>query len=284
MIRVIAFGAHPDDCEFGCGGTAVKWSAAGHAVKFVSLTNGDIGHFAMAGGPLARRRAEESRAAARILGVETEVLPNHDGELEPTLANRKTVVRLIREWKADLVLSHRPNDYHPDHRYTGILVQDAAYMVTVPYFCPETPSLPRNPLFLYFPDLFTTPTPFTPHVAVSIDDVAEKKMAALEAMESQTIEGGCEGTPDLVPRNAAIREARRQAVREQFLGHFGSLTERFRPALAEWYGAAAAAKVRLAEAFQVCEYSQSWASISTAARRSDNAELRKLFPFHPSLT
>lgn len=278
MIRVIAFGAHPDDCEFGCGGTALKWSAAGHAVKFVSLTNGDIGHFAMAGGPLARRRAEETRAAARILGVETEVLPNHDGELEPTLENRRRVVRLIREWKPDIVISHRPNDYHPDHRYTGILVQDAAYMVTVPYFCPETPSLPRNPLFLYFPDLFTSPTPFTPHVAVAIDDVADRKWSALEAMESQTIEGGCEGTPDLVPKDAAAREARRKAVREQFLGHFGALTERFRPALVEWYGAAAA-KVRLAEYFQVCEYSQSWASISTASRRSDSAELRKLFPF-----
>jgi LmbE family N-acetylglucosaminyl deacetylase len=283
MIRIIAFGAHPDDCEFGCGGTAVKWAAAGHAVKFVAVTNGDIGHFAQAGGPLAQRRAAETRAAAKILGIaETEVLDNHDGELEPTLENRKTIVRLIRRWKADVVLSHRPNDYHPDHRYTGILVQDAAYMVTVPFFCPDTPALSKNPLFLYFPDLFTQPTPFTPHVTVAIDDVLEKKMAALEAMESQTIEAGCEGTPDLVPRDAASREARRRAFREQFLSHFRTLTDRFRASIAEWYAGGHPEQVKIAEAFQVCEYSQAWASISAAARATDNAELRRVFPFHPS--
>ena len=140
-LRIIVFGAHPDDCELKVGGTAARWAKQGHKVKFVSMTNGDIGHHEMAGGPLAQRRTAEVQKCAEILGIETEVLDIHDGELMPTLENRRTVTRLIREWEADLVLSHRPNDYHPDHRYTGILVQDAAFMVIVPYFCPDVPAL-----------------------------------------------------------------------------------------------------------------------------------------------
>ncbi|MCB1022522.1 MAG: PIG-L family deacetylase, partial [Acidobacteria bacterium] len=130
QLRIIAFGAHPDDCEIKASGVAAKWAAMGHKVKFVAVTNGDIGHFQSAGGPLANRRSAEVQACAEILGIEAEVLDNHDGELMPTLENRKKIARLIREWQADVVLSPRPNDYHPDHRYTAILVQDAAFMVT----------------------------------------------------------------------------------------------------------------------------------------------------------
>ena len=127
----------PIDAEYKAGGVAAKWAAAGHRVKFVSVTNGDIGHWQIAGGPLAVRRKAEVQRAAKLLGIETEVLDIHDGELLPSLENRRTITRLIRDWKADIVMSHRPNDYHPDHRYTGVLVQDAAFMVTVPFFCPE---------------------------------------------------------------------------------------------------------------------------------------------------
>jgi N-acetylglucosamine malate deacetylase 1 len=156
-LRIICFGAHPDDCEIKAGGTAALWAAAGHHVKFVSLTNGDIGHWREAGGPLAQRRNAEVQRAAEILGITTEVLDNHDGELLPTLENRRAVTRQIREWKADIVMGPRTNDYHPDHRYTGILVQDAAYMVAVPFFCPDTPPLKQNPVFLYYADHFQKP-------------------------------------------------------------------------------------------------------------------------------
>jgi LmbE family N-acetylglucosaminyl deacetylase len=139
-LRIICFGAHPDDCELQVGGTALLWGAKGHHVKFVSTTNGDIGHWRQAGGPLALRRKAEVEAADRLLGVTPHVMDVHDGELLPSLENRRTVTELIRRWKADIVISHRPNDYHPDHRYTGILVQDAAYMVTVPFFCPDVPT------------------------------------------------------------------------------------------------------------------------------------------------
>src|SRR5881397_1881307 len=179
-IRVIAFGAHPDDCDIRAAGTAAKFAQLGHAVKFVSVTNGDAGHQTEGGGALAKRRRLEAKESARRLGIEYEVLDNHDGELLPTLDVRQQVIRRIRQWNADIVLAPRPNDYHPDHRYTGVLVQDAAYMVVVPFFCPDTPYLKRNPVFLYYPDSFQKPNAFQPDVAVSIDSVIQKKLEALD--------------------------------------------------------------------------------------------------------
>ena len=198
-LRIIVFGAHPDDCEIQVGGTAALWVQQGHKVKFVSVTNGDIGHWGQAGGALAQRRKAEVVEAAAILGVETEVFDVHDGEVLPTLENRKLVTKAIREWKADLVLAPRPNDYHPDHRYTGILVQDAAYMVTVPFFCPDVPHLRSNPVFMYYQDRFQKPNPFKPDVAVPIDEVIEKKLDALAVLVSQFAEGGANGGPELYP-------------------------------------------------------------------------------------
>jgi LmbE family N-acetylglucosaminyl deacetylase len=172
-LRIICFGAHPDDAEYKNGGTAAKWAKLGHHVKLVSVTNGDIGHWNMAGGALAQRRTAEVKRAGKILGVTTEVLDIHDGELEPTLEYRRKITRLIRDWQADIVIAHRPWDYHPDHRYVGVLVQDAAFMVTVPYFCPDTPTLKRNPIFLYSSDRFQKPYPFQADIAVAVDDVCE---------------------------------------------------------------------------------------------------------------
>jgi LmbE family N-acetylglucosaminyl deacetylase len=270
-LRIIAFGAHPDDCELRAAGVAAKWSALGHHVKFVSVTNGDIGHWKSAGGPLARRRTEEVKACAKILGIQTEVLDIHDGELLPTLEHRKTITRLIREWKADIVLSHRPNDYHPDHRNTGLLVQDAAYMVTVPFFCPDIPYLEKNPVFLYFEDRFTKPNRFAADIIVAIDDVIDKKLDAVEALESQFYEGGCNGGPHLVPNpsNAAAVAARRKEVRQLFAQRFASTASRFNLQLTNWYGAEKAGKIRYAEAFEIGEY----------GRMPGKEEIRRLFPF-----
>jgi LmbE family N-acetylglucosaminyl deacetylase len=206
-LGIIVFGAHPDDCEIRAGGAAALWSKAGHAVKMVSMTNGDIGHWAMAGGPLALRRNAEVQAAAKILGVTTEVLDIHDGELMPTLENRKIMTRLIRQWNADIVIGHRPNDYHPDHRYTGVLMQDTAYMVAVPFLCPDTPPMKKNPVFLYSFDNFKIPNPFRPDVVVAIDAVIEQKIDALATMESQFIEGGATGNASRMPKNEEERKA-----------------------------------------------------------------------------
>jgi LmbE family N-acetylglucosaminyl deacetylase len=268
-MHIICFGAHPDDCEIQAGGVASMWAAKGHKVKLVSVTNGDIGHWRDAGGPLARRRKAEAEAADKILGVTCEVLDIHDGELLPTIENRRLITRLIREWQADIVLSPRPNDYHPDHRYTGVLVQDAAYMVTVPFFCPDVPFLTNNPVFLYYPDEFQKPNPFQPDVAVSIDSVMQKKLDALEALESQFYEGGANGSAALVPSEPAQQKERHRRVRGHFEQRYLDQAKRFRSKLAEFYGQEKANSIRYAEAFEVCEY----------GRRPNQAELKKLFPF-----
>lgn len=272
-LRIIAFGAHPDDCELKAAGCAALWAAQGHKVKFVSCTNGDIGHWGLAGGPLAQRRKAEVQHCARILGIESEVLDIHDGEFLPDLETRRKITRLIREWQADLVLSPRPNDYHPDHRNVGLVVQDAAFMVVVPYFCPDTPYLEKNPVFLYYEDRFTKPNPFKADVVVGIDEVIEKKLATVEALHSQFFEGGAIGNPRLVPdpSNAAAFAARKKQVREAFDQRFRATARRFALELAEWYGDMAS-QIQHAEAFEICEYG----TIPT------KEQLKQLFPFFPS--
>jgi len=268
-LNIICFGAHPDDCEIRAGGVAAMWVKQGHKVKFVSTTNGDIGHWKMAGGPLAQRRTREVEEAAKVLGIETQVLDNHDGELMPTLENRKTLVRLIRRWKADIVMAHRPNDYHPDHRYTGVLVQDAAFMVICPFFCPDVPHLTRNPVFLYFSDRFQKPNPFEPDVVVAIDEVIEQKTNALVKLESQFVEGCVTGHEGLIPKNEQQRRAAHQRVRSRFRQRFAATADKYRRELIELYGQEKGKNVRYAEAFEVCEY----------GRQPSADELKKLFPF-----
>jgi N-acetylglucosamine malate deacetylase 1 len=270
-LRIIVFGAHPDDPEYKAGGTAAKWARLGHHVKLVSVTNGDIGHWQSAGGPLALRRKAEAAAADKILGVTSEVLDIHDGELIPTLENRRTIVRLIREWRADIVIAHRPWDYHPDHRYTGVLVQDAAYMVTVPFFCPDTPPLKANPLFLYTSDRFQRPYPFRPDVVVSVDDVFDVKLDAIHELASQAYEGGADGSEE---RMAGVPPAddvagRRAWLRKRWAVRQSGEADRFREALIRRYGQERGQMVKFAEAFEICEY----------GRQPSPEELRQLFPF-----
>ena len=272
-LRIICFGAHPDDAEYKSGGTAALWAAAGHHVKLVSVTNGDIGHWQMAGGALAQRRTAESAEVAKTLGVKSQVLDIHDGELMPTLENRRTITRLIRQWKADIVISHRPWDYHPDHRYTGVLVQDAAYMVAVPYFCPDTPPLKKNPVFLYSSDRFQKPYRFQADIAVAVDDVFEQKVDALMALVSQTFEGGALGSAEQMAQAPpeSQPELRRQWLRERWDKRQSSEAEQYRGALVRWYGEERANDIQYAEAFEICEY----------GHQPTDAEIRKLFPFFP---
>lgn len=270
-LNIICFGAHPDDAEYKSGGVAAMWAKAGHRVKLVSVTNGDIGHWAMAGGPLAKRRTAESALVAKRLGVTSEVLDIHDGELEPTLENRKKITRLIRQWNADIVISHRPWDYHPDHRYVGVLVQDAAYMVQVPHFCPDTPPLKANPLFLYSSDRFQKPYPFKADIAVGIDSAFEQKIDALLALESQTFEGGALGSKeqmDAAPP-ASDPEGRRKWLRDRWMARSKSDADLFRSSLVKWYGEEKGNAIKFAEAFEICEY----------GRQPKPEELKKLFPF-----
>jgi LmbE family N-acetylglucosaminyl deacetylase len=268
-VRVIAFGAHPDDCDLGAGGLAAKYAALGQKVKFVSLTNGDAGHQTQGGEELANRRRAEAQEAGRRIGIDYEVLDNHDGKLFPTLGVREQVIREIRMWKADIVIAPRPNDYHPDHRYTGIVVQDASYMVTVPDIVPEVPALHKNPVFLYFSDHFQRPQPFHPDIVVSIDDVYQKKLDMLDAHVSQFYEWlpWHDDQLDKVPK---IPSARRQWIMTFEPSAVKSVSAEWRPSLEKWYGRAAS-KIRYAEAFEITEYGY----------QPSEQEIRKLFPFFP---
>jgi LmbE family N-acetylglucosaminyl deacetylase len=263
-IRVIAFGAHPDDCDIRAAGTAALFAKMGNAVKFVSVTNGDAGHQSMSGAVLAQRRLAEAKESARRLGIEYEVLNNHDGELLPTLEVRKEIIRQIRRWNADIVLAPRPNDYHPDHRYTGVLVQDAAYMVVVPAITPEVPALRKNPVFLYYEDNFQRPNPFRPDIAVAIDDVVDKKTDALDSHVSQFYEWlpWVDGKLSEVPKDPVERKAWLKRTRNR------PPNPAVREALVKWYGPEKGNAVKYYEAFEICEY----------GARPDEARIRELFP------
>lgn len=270
-MNIVCFGAHPDDCEVFAGGVSVKWARVGHRVLFVSMTNGDVGHHEMAGAPLARRRALEARRSAERAGVMELVLDNHDGELMPSLVLRKQVVKIVREMEADIVLTHRPNDYHPDHRYTSQVVQDAAFMVTVPNFCPDAAALRKNPLFLYLMDQFTKPCPFQPDIAVDVDDVMDVKWDMIDAMDSQFYEWlpWLDGATD-VPGDPAERRAWLERTWAPF---FAQPADGARATLERWYGPHGR-HVKFAELFEVCEY----------GHRPSDEELRDYFPFFPAAT
>lgn len=249
-IRIIMIGAHPDDCDQDGGGTAALFASMGHAVKFVSVTNGDAGHHSEGGGMLAKRRMAEAKEAGKRIGVEYDVLDNHDGELVASLEVRLQIIRKIREWNADIVIAPRPNDYHPDHRYTGVLVQDAAYMVGVPNVAADTPPLKKNPVFLYFQDFFQRPNPFRPDVAIDISTVYDKKIDGLDAHQSQVYEWlpWIGGYIEKVPADKLERRkwlAKNRAV---------TITPEVRKTLEMFYGKDQAATVQHAEAFEVCEY------------------------------
>jgi LmbE family N-acetylglucosaminyl deacetylase len=263
-IRIIMFGAHPDDCDEKSGGTAALYAQMGYAVKFVSVTNGDAGHQTLKGPELAKRRYAETQEVAKRLGISYDVLDNHDGLLMPTLDVRLEIIKKIREWKADIVMAPRPNDYHPDHRYTGVLVQDAAYMVAVPNIAPETPAPAKNPVFLYFEDHFQRPNPFRPDIAVDITSTYDKKIAGLDAHVSQMYEW----LPWIGGYLVEVPESKEDRIKWLSKRTAGTINAQTRASLVKWYGKEHADKVKYAEAFEICEY---------GAQPSDE-QIRKLFP------
>jgi len=262
-LRVIMIGAHPDDCDGDGGGTAILMASMGMAVKFVSVTNGDAGHQTTGGGALARRRMAEAKEAGKRFGVSYDVLDNHDGELTPSLDIRLQIIRKIREWNADVVIAPRPNDYHPDHRYTGVLVQDAAYMVTVPNVAPDVAPLKKNPVFLYFEDRFQRPNPFRPDVTVDISSVIDKKVHALSAHESQYFEWlpWIGGYYEEVPKDHSQWEGWMLKRQDR------EITPALKQSLEKWYGTKASS-VKYVEAFEVCEY----------GKQPTTEDLKKIFP------
>jgi LmbE family N-acetylglucosaminyl deacetylase len=271
MLRLLILGAHPDDADYAAGGLASLYRAAGHDVLMVSLTNGDAGHHQLSGPALAARRATEANAAAAVIGARYLILDNHDAELLPTLENRRQVIALIRSYAPDLVLTHRPNDYHPDHRYTSQLVQDAAYLVTVPAVLPDTRHLSRDPVIMYLPDAFEKPYSFRPAVAVDVGPMLDRIVAMLHCHTSQFYEWlpFNTGRSDQVPSSDSQR---RDMLRGMVEGRLRWQADRFRACLIETYGSERGPAVEFAEAFEPCEY----------GARLDEPARRRLFPFLPA--
>jgi len=257
-LTVVAVGAHPDpfDMPYQAGGTLAKYAARDHNVVIVSAAYED-------------EWAEEVRKIAARLGATQEWLDFEEGAIFDDPPHTHRIIDLLRRHRADVVITHQPTDYHPDHRAVGQLIQDASYMVTVPFFCPDTPPLPRNPVFLSYEDNFTRPNPFTADIVVAIDDVLDKKLAAMEALPSQFYEGGANGGPALVPDDEAGKTRRRNDVRESFRRQFNSTATRYRARLRELYGAQRGDAAQAAEAFEISEY----------GRRPSAEEIKKLFPF-----
>jgi len=262
-INVVVIGAHPDDCDLDAGGTAIQFAKMGHRVLFVSVTNGDAGHFNKGGAVLSKIRKAEAEEAGKRFGVTYKVLDNHDGLLLPDLKVRSELIRAIREWKADVVIGPRPYDYHPDHRNTAIALQDAAFMVIVPNIVPETPALKKNPVFLYTEDRFKKPNPFTPDIVVDITSVFDQKIYAVSAHQSQFFEwlpwldGQLENVPKSEPERLKwLAESRK-----------GNISKEAKALLFYWYGSKAG-QVKYAEAFEICEYGS----------YPNDDEIKRIFP------
>jgi LmbE family N-acetylglucosaminyl deacetylase len=269
-LRLLILGAHPDDAEYHAGGLASVYRMLGHTVKMVSLTDGGAGHHQMERQELVERRRKEAAAAANLIGAKYVTWDYPDGELMPTLELRRDVIREIRQFAPDLVLTHRTLDYHPDHRAVGQVVQDASYMVTVPKIVPEVPALDRDPVVAYMTDLFTRPCPLRPDVVMDVSEHVETIVAMLACHQSQVFEflPYNQGIADQVPDNDRERMA---WLRGWYTHHVGPRADRFRGELARIYGGERAAQISFAEAYEISEY----------ASQLDDEARQRLFPFVP---
>ena len=253
--RILVVGAHPDDCEFSMGGTAIKFKNMGNVVKFVYATNGDAGHHNMFGEVLAKRRFNEVKDGCEAFGIEYEIMDNHDGLLEASIANRLHLISIIRKFKPDMIFTHRINDYHPDHRNTAQLVQDSSYLVIVPNICKEVTPLNYAPAIFYLCDFFKKPLEFKPDVIISIDDIFNSKVDMLNCHESQVYEWlpWTGGNLDKVP---VTEQGRLAMLHNWVVERDKRVASKYRDMLIERYGLEAGNKVVCAEAFELSEYGQ----------------------------
>jgi N-acetylglucosamine malate deacetylase 1 len=252
-LKLLILVAHPDDAEFHAGGLAATYAARGHGVKIVSVTNGEVGHHELSGPPLTARRRAEAEAAARLIGAASEVWDYPDGRLEPSLRLREQVIREVRSFRPDLLLTHRTNDYHPDHRAVGQAVQDASYLVTVPKLVPDVPIVARDPVVAFLPDRFTRPAPLRPDVVIDVGEQFETIVDMLACHVSQVFEWlpFNRGLLHTVPTDAA---GRRQWLRGWIAERLREQADRWRSELIAVYGPQRGAAIEFAEAYEISEY------------------------------
>ena len=267
-MKILAIGAHQDDNEFRVGGMASKWVKAEHEVRFLSLCNGCGGHHIMTPEETTVRRAKESAAVAEYLGIRYDVWDIDDCTLVADLETRNRLIRYIRDFSPDLIISHRTNDYHADHRAAGQLVQDASYILTVPHTCPDAPAMRFMPVIVYNEDKFKDPD-FDATYVIGMDDEIDTKLHIADLNVSQVYEWlpythgetapddpderrewmkGMVITPETTDAEIMANKGYGYAVR------FAKTAARFRDKLIERYGEEKGAKIRYAEAFELCPY------------------------------
>lgn len=270
MLKLLILGAHPDDAEYHAGGLAATYRELGHAVRMVSATDGSAGHHLKSRVEMAQIRRQEATAAASVIGAEYDVWEYPDGQLLPELDLRWRVIQEIRRFAPDLVLTHRPYDYHPDHRALGQAVQDASFLVTVPHIVPEVPALRRDPVVGYLPDLFTRPIPLQADVVLDITERIDTVTRMLACHRSQCFEWlpYLAQAEELVPRDPSAEHA---WLRAWYLRQIRPRADRFRQQLIATYGPEWGGRIEFAEVFEISQY----------ARPLDDAERQRLFPFIP---
>jgi len=267
--RVIVICAHPDDAELTTGGTCILFSRLGYKIKYVSLTNGNKGHHEGTKNEIAIRRYNETQEVKKRMNCEYEILNNEDGELEANLKSRMEVIRLIREWKADIVITHPSYDYHPDHRNTALLVQDAAFLANVPKILPEVPAITESPLFLYTRGRYVNRQKPHPDIVVDITPVEREKAYIIDAHASQIYEW----LPWINRSNKIIpdkQEEKIEYILKEYVLKRGEIKEKDRPVVEKWYGSRAK-EVKTIEAFEICEF----------GRAVNDQDIRELFPMFP---
>ncbi len=264
--RVIIICAHPDDAEITSGGTSVLLSRLGYELKFVSVTNGNKGYYSGTQNEIAQRRYKEVQEVKSRLNCEYEILDNNDGELEADLKNRMKIIRLIREWKADIVITHPPYDYHPDHRYTSLLVQDASFLVNVPHVLPDIPALDQSPLFLYTRGRYMNPIKPGPDITIDIASVAKEKAYLIDAHVSQVYEflPWINKSKVYIPETD---EGRLDYILKEYVLKRGRVQQYDKDVVQKWYGSKST-NVKIIEAFEICEF----------GRSVDDNAIRELFP------
>jgi LmbE family N-acetylglucosaminyl deacetylase len=182
-MRVLAIGAHPDDLEILCGGTLAQFAGQGDAVTMLVMTDGSAGHAEIGATELAMIREREARAAAAVIGAEFVWLGLPDEFVFNDEPTRRRLLEAIRAARPDLILTHDPDDYHPDHRATSRAVFDASFVMGLPNV--ETPSPPHPgvaPIF-YFDTL--AGIGFQPEEYVDVTPTWATKTAMLAAHDSQ---------------------------------------------------------------------------------------------------
>jgi bacillithiol biosynthesis deacetylase BshB1 len=177
-VKVLAFGAHPDDIELGCGGLLAKLSHERVSFGMVDLTRGEMGTRGT-----VEERAKEAATAAQILHAQFRVnLEIPDTNIVDTQENRKKIIRLIRLAQPEVVLLPHPIDRHPDHAHCSNLVKASAFYAGVNKIASEKGIPAHRPSKLLY---YMISTPFEPTLYVDISETFELKIAALKAHASQ---------------------------------------------------------------------------------------------------